>query len=248
MILPIVSPSLKSDFLTSTEYDRPFKWYSQVGQDCKVLEFFEDKSNGYFVDLASNHWEELSNTLSLEYFNSWKGICIEPNPMYLEGLLANRKCKVFTNPVSKINGEKIDFRFDGVFGGMIGNEFDNKKEDLIPNSSIVQLETVNLTTILDFAKSPSVIDYLSLDVEGAEFYVFSSLDYDKYQFLVLSLERPLHHLHRLLIVNGYRYLLTLGVFGETMYLHHSHYRFTELMNKFRKDNIVPTWDDLTPEG
>lgn len=249
--LPKDSPSLKEDF--HTKYDLflniPFQWTSQLGQDCKVLEFFEDKTNGYFVDLAANHWKDISNTFSLEYYNQWKGVCIEPNPMYLEGLLANRRCKVFTNPVSKNNGEKIDFRFDGVFGGMVGEEFDNKKLDIPPQDSfVVQLETVNLTTILDYANAPSEIDYLSLDVEGAEFYVFSSVDYSKYQFMVISLERPLHNIHRLLISNGYRYLITIGIFGETIYLHNKHYRFVELMNKYRKDNVVPIWDDHTPEG
>jgi hypothetical protein len=99
--LPPDARSLSPTFQT----DRPPGKYeptSQAGQDTMIISLFGQKSNGFFVDLASNHYTLLSNSFSLEQWNNWKGVCIEPNPMYLQGLLANRKCKVFTCAVGEI--------------------------------------------------------------------------------------------------------------------------------------------------
>ena len=52
-------------------------------------------NNGFFVDLAANDWKQLSNTLMLELWNNWAGICIEPVSAHWVGLLSNRKCKIF---------------------------------------------------------------------------------------------------------------------------------------------------------
>ena len=103
--LPSDARSLSPTFQT----DRPpgkYKSTSQNNQDTIILNIFGDKSDGYFVDLASNDYKALSNSYTLEQWNDWKGVCIEPNPMYLQGLLANRKCKVFTCAVGKIYAEE----------------------------------------------------------------------------------------------------------------------------------------------
>jgi hypothetical protein len=64
---------------------------SQARQDKIVMEFTSDefsflfsiggKQNRFFVDLAANDAEALSNSLLLER-NGWEGLCIEPSPVY----------------------------------------------------------------------------------------------------------------------------------------------------------------------
>ena len=49
--------------------------------------------------------------------------------------------------------------------------------------------TTSLVSILDHFHAPSVIDYLSLDVEGAESSVLQSIDFSKVTFGVLLIER-----------------------------------------------------------
>jgi hypothetical protein len=53
------------------------------GQLVILRPLFENFTNGecFFVDLATNHWHDGSNTWPLETFlPNWSGICIEPNP------------------------------------------------------------------------------------------------------------------------------------------------------------------------
>ena len=47
----------------------------------------------FFVDLASNDAVTSSNTLLLEQ-NNWRGLCIEPNPIYWYRLASYRTCSV----------------------------------------------------------------------------------------------------------------------------------------------------------
>jgi FkbM family methyltransferase len=210
-------------------------------QDIIILKFFNDKSDGYYVDLASNHYEEGSNTYVLDYFNRWKGVCIEPNPVYLEGLLSNRKCTLISSAVSKTAGEVVQFRFhhSGGLGGMVGDEFDNQGSD--PNED-KPLVTTTLTDILDFVKAPRVMDYLSLDVEGAEHYVLSGLDHSRYTFLAVTIERPKHHSHYILSKAGYRFVYQMAGFGECIYLHQSKSDFELIMSQYRQANSVPNWN------
>lgn len=96
--------------------------YTSVKQDHYVLILTNDKPGGYYVDLATNHYKLGSNTYALDLFNNWQGICIEPNPMHHIGILSNRRCKLFVNPVSSKSGEEVRFRFkndgDADMGGL----------------------------------------------------------------------------------------------------------------------------------
>ena len=48
------------------------------------------------------------------------------------------------------------------------------------------------------ANAPKVIDYLSLDVEGAELEVLKNFPFKKYKFLSMKIERPSKELNKIL--------------------------------------------------
>eukprot|EP01031_Cornospumella_fuschlensis_P033257 gene33257-40235_t len=83
IVLPDNARVFQDDFLTAFA----FKWKSfsqrSAQQDIMIVSIFNDKDNGFFVDLAANDWQVASNTLTVEHFNHWNGVCIEPNPEYL---------------------------------------------------------------------------------------------------------------------------------------------------------------------
>jgi len=167
--LPSDAASLKKNFLTASP-NLPFKSHSQQQlQDMLVLELFHDKSYGYFVDLAANDWSHLSNSFVLEYYNRWRGVCIEPDPQYLVGLLANRKCSIFINPVSSANGDRIKFNFGGVYGGIVGNDFDNKNAA----HDSVDMYTVTLDSVLDLVHAPQVRSSVLVTSFVANFYTLA---------------------------------------------------------------------------
>ena len=106
--LPSNASYLQNGFFSNVT-NEPWMGESQAKQDLLVRDIFQSMKNGYFLDIAANDWIDLSNTYRLEKYLNWTGVCVEPNPMYFVGLLSNRKCELFTNPLGANNNETIRF-------------------------------------------------------------------------------------------------------------------------------------------
>ena len=87
--------------------------------------------------------------------------------------------------------------FRGFNGGIVSERTDNKR------GGTDFRKTTTFSQILDKFNVPKVIDYLSLDVEGAEEMVMSSFPFDEYTISVLTVERPTVALKHKLRENGY---------------------------------------------
>ena len=191
---------------------------SQVDQDKIISALFQSKQSPYFIDLAANDALELSNTLQLEA-DGWRGLCIEPNPVYWFRL-AHRKCNIVGAFVGGHDLDLVDVSLDNKeLGGIIGNEMDNKRRN--PKSSTEQRYTVSLLTIFKEFDVPKNIDYMSLDVEGAEKLVMQSFPFDEYTINFLTIERPKPELQSLLKSHGYKFVQLLVYWGETLWVHES---------------------------
>lgn len=203
-----------------TPYFKANKWFSQYRQDEIVSRLFRDKRDGFFIDLAANDAVRLSNTYALETTFGWNGLCLEPNPIYWTGL-SYRKCHVVAAIVGNRTMEEITFKFPrdkGPKGGIVGNEFDNKSDNY--NEGHPRF-TVSLLDLFKKFKVPTTIDYISLDVEGAEDLVMSSFPFGQYRFNVMTVERPSDALSTLLTTNGYVLLKTVRRGTETLWAHDS---------------------------
>ena len=217
-------------------------YYSQVWQDKIVLAIttaIDDKkrhitnqqtspsissisrsSTKFFVDLASNNALELSNTLHLEQ-NGWNGICIEGDPRYWYGLGRYRKCIVIGGFVGgQEDGVQVDIALTGVSTGIVGDKYDQKVEPSKKKDRVVEKrDLVSLKTIFRKTNAPPIIDYLSLDVEGAESLIMTDFPWDDYQIQILTVERPKPDLIQMLEDHGYQFVQTLVRWGETLWVH-----------------------------
>ena len=130
------------------------------GQDYLVLELLENKTSGFYIDLAARYWFKGSNTFILDYFYDWGGICIEPDPAFFRGLIFNRSCEVLCgNPVTAISSEKSE---TVIFNNRI---VEHGEAPMGPRT--YKLPTVNFPQVLTHFRVPPMIDYLSLDVSDA---------------------------------------------------------------------------------
>ena len=206
----------------STSYFNSVEWFSQARQDEIVSALLRRKKHGYFVDLAANDATKISNTYALEKNFGWEGLCLEPNPMYWASL-SYRKCHVVGAVIGDTNMEEVQFRFPnraGPKGGIVGNQFDNKHESKFHEDH--PRYTVTLLDVFERFGTPKVIDYLSLDVEGAEEFIMESFPFEEYRFNVLTVERPSAELSDILNANAYTFLKVLKKNShETLWVHNS---------------------------
>lgn len=193
-------------------------WYGQARQDALVAALLRNKTGGYFVDVAANDAIRLSSTFGLEKNLHWDGLCVEANPKYWMGLSA-RRCAVVGAVVGNARGERVPFRFaNNEFGGIVGDRFDNKRRR---KDRPVVLETVTLLEVLERMRVPKVVDFMSLDVEGAEDVVLQPEVLSMHQFRLVAIERPKANLVQLLEANGYTMIKQVKSWGETLWSHDS---------------------------
>jgi len=190
-----------------------------------VLASFAGAESAYrfYVDLAANHPITGSATFGLDQ-SGWRGLCIEPNPMYTKLLREMRNCSVAETAVDETE-HVVTFHFGaGEMGGIEDPRFDNRRAHRKRDGSVQTLTTRRLHDVLRDAGAPTIIDFLNLDVEGAETAVLStSFAWEQYTFLTLSIERPPPDLNARLFSHGYLFVRTLGL-TDTFYVHRSHPR------------------------
>lgn len=192
--------------------------HSQVGQDNTVIDLYGEDFRGYFIDLAANDAVTLSNTLMLERDFDWDGLCIEAQSMYWPAL-ARRKCKLVGAVVGKVDNEIVYFSDRKDIGGIAGNA---NVENLVHRTDKGGYHhTVNIRSVFQKARVPAVIDYLSFDVEGAEWFIAQSFPWADHKVNLMTVERPNLQLKEKLIEVGMVYLRNHGGFGDQMWCHKS---------------------------
>jgi FkbM family methyltransferase len=221
---------------------KEFEWFSQAGQDEIVMSLLRYKEGGYFIDLAANDATLLSNTYVLETKYHWKGLCIEPNPEYWENLAFRTNCQIVGAVVGNRRMEEVHFRFDaGDHGGIVGQGFDNGPR--FKSQSEVRY-TVTLEEVLRKFEAPSHIDYLSLDVEGAEEFILQNFPFDKYHISIMTTERPSDSLRDLLEKQGFKKLARLSRWGEIMWAHSSVWDSLDMSILDRLDDIKKKYVEM----
>jgi hypothetical protein len=198
---------------------------SQVHQDESIRDLFSDEDNNdqphFFLDLAANHPLNISNTFHLEHALGWKGLLVEANPEYWSKYWT-RKNLLIGAVVSSQDDADIAFEMRGIFGGVVGDEFDNKNA----TSNSVHYRTVTLRTLLQKYRAPKTIDYFSLDVEGGESDVMKGIPLCKisdgtdsgcYRIRALTVERPNKSL-RYQLSQSLVYIGDHGDFGDQLWV------------------------------
>lgn len=178
------------------------KCWSEFGQDYLVLQLLNFKKNGYFIELGADDGLRKSNTYTLEKYYDWDGICIEPRDGIYETCKSRRTSLVIKQCIDYCEHEISFCVRKGIGGtsGIIAEDCDNK----INKGKEITYVTKTLEQVLDENNAPKEIDYLSLDIEGAEYRVLKNFPFDKYIIKIMTIERPNDLLLELLNKNNYK--------------------------------------------
>lgn len=169
--------------------------YGQFQQDLWVaLTSGHGRNGGYYVDVGSADGILISNTYLLDQAG-WKGICIDPFPRNMQ----HRTCQMFKQPVYSESGKKVRFRAAGDLGGIESDL--GRYKDQSANAPVVEFTTATLDELLEKANAPNWIDYMNIDVEGAEYDVLRGLSFNRYKIGELTIEHNFEPQKRERILN-----------------------------------------------
>jgi FkbM family methyltransferase len=174
-------------------------FHSQEYQD-QYLEanVFKCFKKGFFVDVGAYDGIHINNTLYFEEINKWNGINIEPNKRIYDALVVNRPKNINLNCAIFNEDGETEFLLNTGYTEMLSgikNTFDSRHVRRLENENNIHgstTESVNiitkrLETIFD-EHDVSHVHYLSIDVEGAEFEVIQSINFDKVFIDVIAFE------------------------------------------------------------
>jgi len=158
--------------------------YAQNGEDVILRRIFGDRQSGFYIDIGASHPENLSVT---KYFYDlgWHGINVDPIRKSMELFFKDRPRDVNLNvAISSENGscdfyEVTDYPELSTFSS---GQVDAKHSVI---SYPVKMITGN-TLFSEYVTQP--VDFMKIDVEGAEYDVISSINFQLYRPKVLVIE------------------------------------------------------------
>ncbi len=202
-IVKNICPPILWSYLNNLK-NKSFKYKGANNLD-KKIESYLNYNNGYFVELGANDGITQSNSYYFEKYRGWRGTLVEPTPHNYLKCIQNRKneTQVFLNAcVSFDYNEKfVEIIYSNLASTSVGVETDidnsenfhkQHKNFLEKKNNEVNFRfgavADNLNNILTKANAPKQIDFLSLDVEGAEIEVLKGLNHKEYRFKLICIE------------------------------------------------------------
>ncbi|CAB3387984.1 Hypothetical predicted protein [Cloeon dipterum] len=159
-----------------------WKDYSVNQVASTIYSLLGEMKNGFFVECGVWDGEKQSNSLMLEKYYNWTGLLVEGSPTESKKILTkNRKAWVAPVCMSTNNTAIIVSFLDNKFAGRIYGPQGMKKSDVVTQLCIpfnTLMLALNLTTV----------DYFSLDVEGDELEILSTIDFERFHIRTMTVE------------------------------------------------------------
>ena len=190
------------------------KSYAMDGEDLAIDQYIEKKEKGFYVDIGAHHPIHRNNT-QLLFNKGWSGINIDVNKFSIDlfNFLRPNDINLLT-AISDQEGE-ITFYYQKKFSQLNTTDKNVAHEHFNGNFNerLVKCQTIH--NILTNSKYQEVkIDFLNIDVEGAEMKVLKTLNFEIYDPKVICIEilgyRELNSKERESIIKNdeiYKYLM-----------------------------------------
>ena len=150
-------------------------------------DFFDDKRDGFFVDVGANHYKSTSNTYYLETGLHWSGIAIEPQTEFQADYAKFRpRTRFFPFFVSDSSNQRAKMY---VLEHSTQTSSGDKTFTEQPGKKVEELDvpTITLTDLLDSEKVQRV-DYMSIDIELWEPKALAGFDIERFQPRLICIE------------------------------------------------------------
>jgi FkbM family methyltransferase len=167
--------------------------FSQLGEDLIIDHIFNLRGISYpsYIDIGANHPFSLSNT-ALFYMKGCRGINVEPDPNLIENFYTFRSNDINLNfGLGKSDGIELDFF---ILNEPTLNTFSKSELDCYIRTGKYHLLETQKLKIYSFEyliknySNNTVPDFISIDVEGFDFEIIKSINFDLYRAKVICIE------------------------------------------------------------
>jgi len=197
----------------------PDRKYFGLRELDRKIEPYIDFDCGFYIELGANDGFKQSNTLYFERSRGWRGILIEPVHSNYKKCLKTRADdnSIFCNACVSFeySDPAVKMRYANLMTTPLDLETDVKNPRAHADSGTPYMHADDhhydfsakartLQSLLEEANAPRLIDFFSLDVEGAEIEVLKGVDHSMYRFSKLLIEcRDIDTMSQYLSKNNY---------------------------------------------
>ena len=187
-------------------------------EDTAILDYFKNKQNGFYIDVGCYHPIHRNNTYLL-YKKNWHGINIDTSQFSIDLFnFVRPKDLNYNFAVSDKNGF-IKLFYQKKLSQLSTIEIDQAKTVFQGNIKEKEVQAFTLNEILNMGKyKDKKIDFLDIDVEGADLKVLKGLSFEKYKPELICVE--IHEkkinqseIYKFLLIKNYE-LIWSGVFSH----------------------------------
>ena len=158
------------------------------GEDLIISDLTKNIKNGFYVDAGCYHPLHLSNTYLL-YKRSWNGINIDISEFSIKLFNYLRPNDVNINSAVSNTEKEISFYYQKKLSQLSTIKKAISNERMQGNIKEKKIKSLKLNSILNQSKFKNrQIDFLNIDVEGADFEVLKSLDFTIYEPKIICIE------------------------------------------------------------
>ena len=159
--------------------DKIFTFYSQTGEDLFVFLNLinQSREDGSYLELGAWDGYVYSNTKFFQDELMFKGTLIEPIPATYDRLLHNRPLDKCIHAAVSCDEGTVDFMGNEPTAGMCDTMSDHMRKHNHKNSTKYKVNARKLSSILQ-ENNTEYLDMFFLDVEGGEYEVLKSMDWD----------------------------------------------------------------------
>ena len=158
------------------------------GEDLIISDLTKNIKNGFYVDAGCYHPLHLNNTYLL-YKRSWNGINIDISEFSIKLFNYLRPNDVNINSAVSNMEKEISFYYQKKLSQLSTIKKAISNERMQGNIKEKKIKSLKLNSILNQSKFKNrQIDFLNIDVEGADFEVLKSLDFTIYEPKIICIE------------------------------------------------------------
>ena len=194
------------------------KSYAMNNEDTAVLNYFKDRKNGFYVDVGCYHPIHRNNTHLLHKQN-WSGINIDTSQFSIDLFNYMRPKDLNYNCAISDKNENIKLFYQKELSQLSTTEKGQAESVFQGNIKEKEMQAFTLDEVLNRDRyKKSKVDFLDIDVEGADLKVLKGLSFDKFKPELICIEIhekevELSEIYKFLVDKKYE-LIWSGVFSH----------------------------------
>ena len=158
------------------------------GEDIEILKYTKNIKRGFYVDVGCYHPTQINNC-NLLYQKGWTGVNIDISRFSIDLFNYLRPKDLNINCAVSNSSEKVSFFYQKELSQLTSLKKNLAEERMQGHIKKGLIQSQTLTSILESSKFKNKrIDFLNIDIEGADYETLLSLNFKKYRPKVICTE------------------------------------------------------------